>query len=95
MEWPAIRSTMVLMLGRRKSSLGHPLFKSQRLMQMCMLPFFFDMGIMLDIHDAYTKGRMKLVLINFSNSALTSRAIWGCIFLSFCFIGLTFGEMLR
>ena len=47
---------------------------------MRMLPFFFDMGTMLDIHDAYARGWMKLVLINFYNSTLTNRAIWDASF---------------
>ena len=86
---------MMSMIGSIKSSFGQALLTSQKSMQILMLPSFFEIGTMLDIHEAYARVLMKLVQCNLSNSTLTSNAICGCIFLSFCLAGLAPRVILR
>ena len=53
-SWPAVASTMRLIRGRGKLSLGHARLRSVRSMQSLHLPFAFLTSTMFASHSGYS-----------------------------------------
>lgn len=79
----------ISILGKGKSSFGHALFRSLKFVHTLIVLSSFEIGTIFDIHSALSIDLIDPTSNNFFNYALTKRAICGCIFLNFCFIGLS------
>lgn len=79
-SWLAMKSTIMLMFSKGKSSLGHALFKSLEFVQILISLEGLVTRTIFEIHSEYSIALMIFSCSSFSNYSFTSTATFGCIF---------------
>ena len=90
-SWPAVASTMRLILGRGKLSLGHARLTLVKSMQSRHLSFAFLTNTMLANHLGYSTSLIAPAWRSFPTSSLIAFFLSGVKLLLFCLTGLKDG----
>ena len=90
-SWPAVASTMRLILGKGKLSFGHALFISVKSMQSHHLPFAFLTSTTLANHLGYSTSLIAPAWRSLPTSSLMAFCLSGAKLLDFYLTGLKDG----
>ena len=90
-SWATVASTMRLIQGRGKLSLGHARLTSVKSMQSCHLPFAFLTSTTLANHSGYSTSLITPALRSLPTSLLIAFCLSGAKLLLFCLTGLNDG----
>ena len=90
-SWPAVASTMRLILGKGKLSFGHALLMSVKSMISRHFPFAFLTSTTLASHSGYSTSLIAPAWRSLPTSSLMALCLSGAKLLRFCLPGLKDG----